>query len=207
MPHLLDRHRQTTMTQQFGYADEEGEEGKGGSDDESLPPNWGRVQDPATGRIIFRHSQTKEIVLKKKDLYKKAHARKNPPNAAIVPTDATPPLKKRKVVKTEPDLVVTPDQTQSSFVPPFITPTSGGHADGGTNGDPIELLDSEDSSVGGGANDEEELSELSDASEEDEQASLPKTDEFEFVRTFKDPGSGSDVSDDEDDDDESKTLV
>ena len=47
MPNLVARHRQTTMTQQFGYAEAEEEKG---SNDESLPPNWGRFQDPSTGR-------------------------------------------------------------------------------------------------------------------------------------------------------------
>ena len=50
MPNLLYCHRQTTMTQQFGYAEAEEEKG---SHDESPPPNWGHVQDPSTVQINF----------------------------------------------------------------------------------------------------------------------------------------------------------
>ena len=177
MPDLVARHRQTTMTQQFGYA--EAEEQKG-SDDESLPPNWGRFQDPSTGRIMFRHSGTMEIVYKKKDLFKKRRARKNPPaNDANPPTDATrvpaTPLKKRKVKTEVHDLVDLVPDTIPSFPPTFVTPTSEHRRlIGGTNvTDPIVLVD--DSTV------EEEEGNVSNLSG----AGLPQTNEFDFVCHFK----------------------
>lgn len=201
MPDLVARHRQTTMTQQFGYAEAEEEKE---SDDESLPPNWGRFQDPSTGRIIFRHSGTMEIVLKKKDLFKKQGARKNPPaEDANPPTDATrvpaTPLKKRKVKTEVHDLVDLVPDTIPSFPPTFVTPTSEHRRmiAGGTNvTDPIVLVD--DSSV------EEEEGNVSDLS------GLPQTNEFDFIRHFKtDPSSDSSDADEdaEDADDDSETLV
>jgi hypothetical protein len=161
MPKLLDGHRQrTTMTQQFRTTEEKR---KGSDDDDSLPPNWGRFQDPSTGRCIFCHSTTHEVVFKMKHLFNKLGARKNRPDAA------TPPSKKKKKIKAETEAAA-PD------VIPFIPVQSGG-----TNSmDPIELLDS-DSSRSNAKN--EELSDLS----ETEAPCVPKPDNFQL----EDSGSGS----------------
>jgi hypothetical protein len=111
MPNLLDRHRQMTMTQQFGT-------GKRSNDDDHIPLNWGRFQDPATGRCISQHSTIHEVVFKMKHLFKKKPgARKNrPENANAV----TPPSKKKEKIKDEETEAAAPDIIPS--IPAFATP-------------------------------------------------------------------------------------
>jgi hypothetical protein len=219
MPNLLDRHRQTTMTQQFRTE-------KRSDNDDSLPPNWGHFQDPATGRYISRHSTTHEVVFKVKHLFKKPGARKNRPDADA----ATPPSKKKKKIKDEETEAAAPDVIPS--IPVFITLPTAKHRtqSGVTNSmDPIELLDSNSSSSSAK---NEELSDLSETeapcipskpdnfqSENSSSGSngngLPNTEDFQYISAFqkaqaKQSSSGTaddGNSDNNDDDDESKTLV
>jgi hypothetical protein len=225
MPNLLDRHRQTTMTQQFQTE-------KRRNDDDSLPPNWGRFQDPATGRYIFRHSTTHEVVFKMKHLFKKKPgARKNRPEDSDA---ATPPSKKKKKIKDEETEVAAPDVIPS--IPVFITPPTAKHRTqlGGANSmDPIELLSSNSSSSSAK---NEELSDLSeteapfipsqpaDVFQSEDSSSgttsngngLPNTEDFQYILAFqkaqaaKQSSSGTaeeDGNSDDNDDDDSKTLV
>jgi hypothetical protein len=124
MPNLLDRHRQTTMTQQCGCASVKSEEED--DNDDSLLPNWRRCHDSSSGRIVFCHAFTNETVLKRNDLFKKQRALNSPPK--------TTPAKKRKTVKKE--------LTTKQSLPACVTPMRGGT----TVSDPIELIHS-DSSV------------------------------------------------------------
>ena len=113
------------MTQQFAHARGESEED---DDESSLPPKWRRFYDPSTGKNIFRHTVTNELVHKFKDLFKKRVARKSPPK--------TTPTKKRKTAKKGSP---SPDTAPSSF-PAFITPIAAGRG-GATSSDPIDIMD------------------------------------------------------------------